>query len=199
MGPFDKIPFTGKVGISPLSTRPKKGSADRRVILDLSFPVGQAVNDGIPKDTYLGFAVKLTFPKTDEFAYRIFQLGKGCYMFKIDLSRYFRQIPLDPADYLLIGYVIDGKIYFDKVLPMGMRSAPYIAQRITNAIAFIHRQLKYFLLNYVDDFVGAELQDKIWAAYHALANILEQLGVETSEDKIVPPPHHKAGVFGHHF
>ena len=187
IGPFDKIPFTGKVGISPLSTRPKKGSADRRVILDLSFPVGQAVNDGIPKDTYLGFIVKLTFPKADEFACRIFQLGKGCYMFKINLSRYFRQIPLNPADSPLIGYVIDGKIYFDKVLPMGMRSAPYIAQRITNAIAFIHRQLKYFLLNYVDDFVGAELQDKIWAAYHALANILEQLGVETSEDRIVPP------------
>ena len=40
-------------------------------------------------------------------------------MFKIDLSRYFRQIPLDPGHYSLIGYIIDGKVYFDKVLPMG--------------------------------------------------------------------------------
>ena len=63
-------------------------------------------------------------------------------MFKINLSRYFRQIPLNPGDYSLIRYVIDRKIYFNKVLPMGLRSAPYITQRITNAIAFIYRQLQ---------------------------------------------------------
>ena len=187
MGPYTKIPFSTPVGISPLSTRPKKGSQDRRVILDLSFPLGKAVNDGIPKDSYLGMEAKLTFPRKDDFALRIFQLRKGCYIFKIDLSRYFRQIPLDPGDYSLIGYIINGDIYFDKVLSMGMRSAPYIAQRITNAIAYIHRQLGYFLLNYVDDFVGAELRDKIWQAYQALSTILERLGVDTSEDKIVPP------------
>ena len=152
MGPFQKIPFGDNIGISPLSTRAKKGSTDRRVILDLSYPIGQAVNDGIPKDSYLGLAAKLTFPRMDDFTFRIFQLGKGCYMFKIDLSRYFRQIPLDPGDYSLIGYIIDGEIYFDKVLPMGMRSAPYIAQRVTNSIAHIHKQMEYFLLNYVDDF-----------------------------------------------
>ena len=135
----------------------------------------------------MGFSAKLTFPKTDEFAVRIFQLGLGCLMFKIDLSRYFRQIPLDPGDYSLIGYIINGKIYFDKVLPMGMRSAPYIAQRITNAIAFIHCSLHYFILNYVDDFMGAELKDKVWQAYNALTQLLESLRVETSKEKIVPP------------
>ena len=115
MGPFDKIPFKGSAGISPHSTRPKKDSEDRRVILDLSFLPGEAVNDGILKDTYMGLEAKLVFPKTDEFAFRIFQLGKGCFMFKIDLSRYFRQIPLGPGDYSLIGYINEGKIYFDKV------------------------------------------------------------------------------------
>ena len=187
MGPYNSIPFDSKIGISPLSTRPKRDSTERRVILDLSFPIGKAVNDGIPKDTYMGFEAKLTFPKTDEFAFRIFQLGPGCFMFKIDLSRYFRQIPLDSGDYSLIGYVINGEIYFDKVLPMGMRSAPYIAQRITNAIAYIHRSLQYFLLNYVDDFVGAETENNIWAAYRALTNLLDNLRVETSKEKIVPP------------
>ena len=70
---------------------------------------------------------------------------------------------------------------------MGMRSAPYIAQRITIAIAYIHKQMQYFLLNYVDDFVGAELKRSIWQAYWALSSILTELGVETSEEKIVPP------------
>ena len=198
MGPYQKIPFPGQVGISPLSTRAKKDSNDRRVILDLSFPIGSSVNDGIPKDLYLGFKAQLTFPKTDDFAFRIFQLGRGCCMFKIDLSRYFRQIPLDPGDYSLIGYIIEGQIYFDKVLPMGMRSAPYIAQRLTNAIAYIHKQLGFFLLNYVDDFVGAEEKQIIWAAYNALSNILKKLRVDTSDNKIVPSTH-KIGIFGNHF
>ena len=187
MGPFKDIPFEGKVGISPLSTREKKNSQDRRVILDLSFPVGKAVNDGIPKDNYMGFQANLTFPKVDELALRIYTLGTSCLMFKIDLSRYFRQIPLDPGDYSLIGYIINGQIYFDKVLPMGMRSAPYIAQRITNAIAHIHRRLHYFLLNYVNDFVGAETKQVAWKAYKFLTNLLRDLQVETSKEKIVPP------------
>ena len=68
---------------------------------------------------------------------------------------------------------------------MGLRAAPYIAQRITNAIAFIHRQLQFFLLNYVDDFVGAELLDKIWQSFDALTNLLDTLNMETSQDKIV--------------
>ena len=105
MGPYEKIPFQGNVGISPLSTRAKKNSEERRVILDLSFPVGEGINDDIPKDTYLGMEAKIEFPKTDEFAFRIYQLGKGAVMFKIDLSRYFRQLPLDPGDYSLIGYI----------------------------------------------------------------------------------------------
>ena len=183
MGPYARIPFQGKVGIAPLSTRPKKDSQERRVILDLSFPRGNSVNDGMTKDTYLGFEAKLTFPKVDDFAFRIFTLGHNCMMFKVDLSQYFRQLPLDPGDYSLIGYIIEGEIYFDKVLPMGMRSAPYIAQRVTNAIAYIHRQLQY----YVDDFVGAETRQRVWQAYKALTTLLRDLRVDTSADKLVPP------------
>ena len=189
MGPYDKIPFTtrSKVGISPLSTRPKKESLDRRVILDFSFPPGSSVNDGMIKDNYLGFQASMKFPKIDELAVRIYQLGKNCLLFKIDLSRYFRQLPLDPGDYSLIGYIINGKFYFDKVLPMGMRSAPYITQRVTNAIAYIHRQMTYFILNYVDDFVGAETRDSAGEAYRFLTNLLRDLRIDTSPEKMVPP------------
>ena len=70
---------------------------------------------------------------------------------------------------------------------MGLRSAPYIAQRVTNAIAYIHRQLQYFLLNYVDDFVGAELREHIWQAYNALNTLLENLRVDVPQEKLVPP------------
>ena len=107
IGPFKKIPFRDRVGISPISTRPKKQSEDRRIIIDLSFPFGHSVNDGMVKGNYLGFQADLKLPRTDDLALRLAQLGPGAYMFKIDLSRYFRQLPLDPADYSMIGYIID--------------------------------------------------------------------------------------------
>ena len=187
MGPFEAIPFSSNVGISPISTRPKKSSPDRRIIIDLSFPPGQAVNDGMIRDNYLGQWVKLTFPRVDDLALRIYTLGKSAMMFKIDLSRYFRQLPLDPGDYSLVGYIVNNKLYFDKVLPMGMRTAPYIAQRVTNAIKHIHQQLEYYLLNYVDDFLGAETKDRIWQAFTHLTQLLEELRVDTAPEKMVPP------------
>ena len=187
IGPLEHIPFTEHLGISPLSTRPKKDSDDRRIILDLSFPPGRSVNDGMIKDNYLGFITELTFPKTDQFAHRIYILGKGALMFKIDLHRYFRQLDLDPGDYSLIGYIIQNKLYFDKMVPMGVRTGPYIAQRVSSAITWIVQQVQYFLLNYVDDFVGAELQAKAWEAYHFLTKLLRDLSVQTSPEKIVPP------------
>ena len=187
MGPFQVIPFEDNLGISPLSTRPKKDSEERRVIVDLSFPPGQSVNDGIMKDNYLGFSTQLTFPKTDDFALRIYTLGTGALMFKIDLKRYFRQLDLDPGDYSLVGYVINHQLYFDKMVPMGVRTGPYIAQRVSSAITWIVKQLEYFLLNYVDDFVGAERGNRAWKAYDFLTKLLRDLWVQTSPEKRVPP------------
>ena len=187
IGPLEAIPFTEHVGISPLSTTPKKDSEERRIIIDLSYPPGQSVNDGIIKDNYLGFRAELKFPKTDQYAHRIYTLGRGALMFKIDLHRYFRQLNLDPGDYSLIGYIVQGKLYFDKMVPMGVRSGPYIAQRVSTAIAWIVKQVEYFLLNYVDDFVGAEEDTKAWDAYVFLTNLLENLEVQTSPEKRVPP------------
>lgn len=50
LGPFKQIPFFGEFCISPLNTVSKKDSDERRVILDLSFPEGAAINEGISKE-----------------------------------------------------------------------------------------------------------------------------------------------------
>ena len=52
LGPFEEYPFP--CHISPFLTRAKQNSVNRRVILDLSFPVGKSVNDGVAQDRYLG-------------------------------------------------------------------------------------------------------------------------------------------------
>jgi hypothetical protein len=64
-------------------------------------------------------------------------------LFKRDLSRAYRQIPIDMGDACLVEYAWNGHIFFDKVLSMGLRSAAQVCQRLTNAIAFIYRSLGF--------------------------------------------------------
>ena len=141
MGPFAIPPFISRIGISPLSSRPKKDSKKCRIIMDLSFPFGNSVNDGISKTKYYGKAINLKYPTIDTLAKRVAELGGGCLLWKKDLLRYCRQVPLCPRDYSLIGFRWKGAIFFDKVMPMGLQSAAYVCQRITDAIVYVHRSI----------------------------------------------------------
>ena len=130
MGPFDTSPFDVPCKLSPLNTVEKKDSEDRRVILDLSFPAGQSVNEGIDKKRYLGESIVLKFPSVDAFAALIFKKGQGCVMFKRDLKRAYRQIRVCPGDVRKLGYRWKGKIYLDKVVSMGLPILSNLSRRI---------------------------------------------------------------------
>ena len=54
LGPFAGNPFSSQAIVSPLSMREKGDSTERRVIMDLSFPPGQSVNDKIQKGKISG-------------------------------------------------------------------------------------------------------------------------------------------------
>ena len=70
-GPFARNPFVAPIALSPLNSVPKPDSDERRFILDLSWPAGSSVNDGISKDFFLGEPVSLTYPTVDDIAARI--------------------------------------------------------------------------------------------------------------------------------
>ena len=76
-------------------TRPKKDSTARRVIVDLSMPQGASVNSGIPKNSLDGARFKLRLSSPATFAHKILQYGKGCLLYKVDLSRAYRQLRTD--------------------------------------------------------------------------------------------------------
>ena len=59
LGPFHSNPFSHDIVLSPLNSVEKKGSEERRVILDLSVRGGGGINGFIDKDCYLGEAVNL--------------------------------------------------------------------------------------------------------------------------------------------
>ena len=85
--------------------------------------------------------------------------GPGCIVFKKDLKRAYRQLPLDPEDLHLVGFQWNGKLFSDRVLPMGLRSQ--ICQRVATAVSYLYYKLGYMAVHYLDDFRGAELLGKI--------------------------------------
>ena len=109
----------------------KRDSSKLRVVHDLSFPEGISVNSGIPKDSYLNHEYKLVLPGVDQLIHFIQLGGRHCHIYKKDLARAFRQIPLDPKDIPLLGFVVNNQLYFHTCFSFGLRSATMVGQRVT--------------------------------------------------------------------
>lgn len=77
---------------------------------DLSFPESASVNSGIPKDSYLNHEYKLTLPGRLTHFIRLH--GRHCHIYKKDLARAFCQMPLDPKDVPLLGFVVNIQLLY---------------------------------------------------------------------------------------
>lgn len=69
-------------------------------------------------------------------------------------------------------------------MPMGLRSAAFVCQRVTNAI---HRQMGYWSINYLDDFGSAEPEQLAQKSYDAMKHLLFALGAPEAKEKLVKP------------
>ena len=186
LGPFDDNPFSSPIMLSPLNSCPKSDGS-RRVIVDLSYPIGDSVNSGISKDMYEGEVCSLTFPRVDDLVERIKEKGSGCALFKMDLKRCYRQLPVCPGDYHLLAYSWKSEIFVDRVLPMGLRSAALICQRLTSAVNYIFSLEGGSSENYLDDFGAAESWDLANEMFQKLREILKLCGLEEAFDKACTP------------
>ena len=185
-GPFVTAPMVDFM-VSPLNTVPKSGSSERRILVDLSWPLGSSVNDGIVKGTFLGQPFDLKFPTVDDVCNLVLQCGQGALIFKRDLAKAYRQFPIDPFDHQHLGYFWQGQYYFDTVLCMGQRSAALSCQRSTRAASYINCSRGFSCLVYLDDFIGIEPPESAQAAYVALGDLLLELGLKEKQSKAVPP------------
>ncbi len=95
------------------------GTGKFRLIMDLSYPHGASVNDGI--DPAL---TSLSYTSMNSAAQRMQQLGKGSLLAKMDIESAYRLVPIHPQDRILQVVEWEGEIYVDPMLPFGLRSAP---------------------------------------------------------------------------
>ena len=185
VGPFDKHPCHNG-HISPFMTRDKPGSENRRVIIDLSWPVGSSVNSGIDKDSYMGTEFALVLPTVDHITDQLKLLGKGAHLYKIDISRAFRHIKVDPLDYDLLG-LHWRYVYVDTCVLFRSRHGSQIFQRVSDAVRHIMRRHGHKVINYVDDYVGFGVPSDARRSFDLLYDLLQKLGLTVSQKKLVAP------------
>ena len=148
-GPFDVCPFdpfqSAGIGIVP------KKSGGFRLIVHLSAPLGQNINDGIDEDLY-----SLEYTTVDDIVKHVIRQGRGALLYKVDMQHTLCNIPVHPSDWPLLGMVRDGQYYFDKVLPFGLCSSPAIFNKFAEAVCWILRNEYNLpgLEHYLDDFLA---------------------------------------------
>ena len=146
-GPYNTPPLPdlrcSGVGLVP------KRSGGWRMITHLSAPPGGSINDYIQREEF-----SLQYCSIDDAIRLIQKHGQGTLMAKVDIKNAFRLLPVQRTDWHLLGIRWRGQFYVDKCLPFGLRSAPFLFNRVADAFAWIltNNYGVSDLIHYLDDF-----------------------------------------------
>jgi hypothetical protein len=169
--------------ISPIGLIPKKGRPNKfRMIVDLSSPKGQSVNDGID-------------PSNCSFHYfSIMETAKGwwnvgeqhlCQNLTSNQYTEWSQCILKTREQM------GDATYVDRALPFGLRSAPIIFSAVADGLAWaLFQNGVHYSLHYLDDFFFCEPASSPLACSEALSRaipVCERLGLPVAPEKVEGP------------
>ena len=183
LGPFEQIPHPAFTW-SPLMTRPK--GTGRRIILDLSYG-DHSLNKATNRECFDGKPFTLKLPSLDHLISDLEKYGPDARLFKLDISRAFRNVRVDPADAIHLGVMWQNKYYIDKNLAFGAVHGTAIFERVSNLIHFILAKQGFKVLNYIDDIYAVCHKDTAQAAYETLISVVGNIGLPINISKLFPP------------
>ena len=183
-------PFTGdelmksEVMVSRFGVIPKSSAGKWHLIVDLSFPEGGSVNDGIDLEV-----CSFQYSRVEDAAEELVKQGPGSCMAKIDIKSAYRTVPVHPQDWWLLGMQWEGAYFVDTTLPFGLRSAPKIFTAIADAAEWILKQQGVqFCLHYLDDYliIGPN-HEQCARDLHIVLSTFAELGLPVAESKLEGP------------
>lgn len=183
--PHMQLPFDNYV-CSPLGLVPKKTPGEYRIIHDLSFPKNMSVNSHIPKSNS-----QVQYESIEHVIQLIKQFGPHSLMAKTDIEDGFRNIPIHPSDYHLLGFSWNGAYYFDKCLPMGASSSCQIFEKLSTALhwAMINKYNASGMSHLIDDFffIGPPDSEKCFQDLSNFEILCKNIGIPIKKSKTVLP------------
>lgn len=183
-GPFETPPFE-KFWVSPIGVVPKKQAGKFRITHHLSYPLHESVNAGIPDHKAV-----VHYASTDDAVQLIKRVGRQAWLVKLDIEAAFKIVPVHPQDYYLLGFSLDGKIYYDKTLPMGCRSSCAIFETLSTAMEWVAiKKLGIEAVSHIlDDFLLiSRTKERGETARKKFESLCQGLGVPLAPDKTEGP------------
>lgn len=191
LGPFDCSPFNQWTNISPLMSRPKADPGKRRIIVDLSFPRGDNVNAYVQKNLVFGQYWDHRLPTVQDAVAAIERMGFRTLLATIDIERAYRNIPVCPLDFPLLGIRVGNKTYIDVAMPFGARNSSLNMQCIAQYVVRALHMRDISCQMYLDDMILqlAPGQDA-HARFAEVLALYRSLGLPISYSKLQPPAEH---------
>ena len=192
-GPFRDPPLED-LHLNRINLKPKHETIDPnkprnnqyRIIVDLSSPEGASVNTYIEDED-----ATVSYVKLDEVFDRLVEMGPGTLLFKIDIERAYRILPVRKEDRRLLGIKFEEEYFVDATLPFGGRSCAKIFNAFGDVVCYAWERgcEVSCLVHYLDDFFG-------WASrgakreairdFERMIRRAEEWGIPLSEKKKSP-------------
>ena len=115
-------------------------------------PDGLSIKDHIGPES-----VTLRYTTINEAVKISQQLGRGTFLAKIDLKRAFRRCPVWLEDWHLLVLHWKWQFYFDKCLPFGLHSSPFLFDTLASVLEYIFKHYIHnpHIIHCLDDFLIA--------------------------------------------
>ena len=168
-----------RFGVIPKKSQPGKWC----LIVDLSFPEGASVNDGIPPSY-----CSMRYPSTDMGIEQIFTAGRGAQLSKLDIKDAYRIVPVHSDDWIVLGMQWKGQYFIDTCLPFGLRSAPKLFTTLADTAKWpVQTRGVKCCLHYLDDYFVVESPHMPAKALAIATNTLAELGIPLAPDNVEGP------------
>ena len=168
------LPQSDSIQVSPIGLGPKGHQGDAwRLIVDLSYPGGQSINDKITSDL-----CSLWYPSVDNAVSFILALGQHT---QLGIQ------PVHPDDRHLLGISWEDHVYVDLCLPFGLRSVPKIFTAFADVLAWVlHHCGVRLLIHYLKDFLifGSPFTGEAHSALRIAMDVLAYLHIPVSLPKL---------------
>ena len=188
VGSFPSPPFRPWCHVSPLMSREKRGSDDRRIISDMTFPREYSVNSYIYKNTVFGDEREHVLPTIDALVQDIISIGPGTYLSTLDVSRAYKNFKSDPLDWPLLVIKWSDKYYCDISMPFGARTGSCHMQRVANYIVRILKDKGVHAKMYLDDLIlVSHSREQADQDFKTARDLLQELGLPEARGKAQYP------------
>ena len=132
----------------------------------------------------------MEYTTVDKVVAKASALGQGALLAKIDIKSAYRLVTVHPYDQQLLGFRWRGKVYFDAMLPFGLRSAPKVFNALADTLEWcFHYRGVNDVYHYLDDFVtmGPPVSSTCARNLRVIHEVLATLGVPLAKDKCEGP------------